>query len=224
MYEDTTAAVDKILRDIERVSAQVDGTIARKNANKAAAILAGAYRQDDDDHGALKAYTGEPFLRALSEARRGNYDSHQALKGVLGTSTASGLAILPNNFVAGIVEFAGAENVYRQVMNFQGGFLGAGVDIPYDIDDIEAALLQGAYGSNKDVRDHHFGDRPRRSTRSRRSWTSATSCCASPTAPQRLTPGDVSANTSPRPKRGSSPGARARPSRSASSRRLRTRS
>ena len=35
---------------------------------------------------------------------------------------------------------------------------GFAVDIPYETTGLSAALLQGAYGSNKDVRDHSFGE------------------------------------------------------------------
>lgn len=125
-------------------------------ASKAAAILKGT----GDVALAQKSYgkyNEDNFLSALVDARKGIPDA-QAFKAVLGTSNATGLSIVPNNFVAGLVEFAAAGNVYRQIMNVVTGVQGAGVDIPYDADEITAALKQGANGSNKDIRDFNFGE------------------------------------------------------------------
>jgi HK97 family phage major capsid protein len=77
---------------------------------------------------------------------------------VLGRSAATGQAIIPNNFVADVSERASAGNVYRRIMNVVNGVGGSAVDIPYDADEIEAAIVQGAFGSNKDVRDFSFGE------------------------------------------------------------------
>ncbi len=49
-----------------------------------------------------------------------------------------------------------ANNIYRGIFNVVNGVSGAGVDIPYEVTAITAALLQGAYGSNKDIRDFSF--------------------------------------------------------------------
>jgi hypothetical protein len=119
-------------------------------STKAAAIMAGAdfnaakaYRLDDN-------YDGAPFLETLRMARKGDPDANAAIKAVLGTSAATGQAIVPNNFVSGIVEWAAGENVYRQILTYTNVGNIAGVDVPYDRDEIRAALLQGAHGSNKE--------------------------------------------------------------------------
>jgi len=81
------------------------------------------------------------------------------VKAVLGTTTATGLAVVPNNFVAGLVTQIAANNIYRDIFNVVDGVSGAAVDIPYEVTAITAAMLQGAtgaYGSNKDVRDFGF--------------------------------------------------------------------
>jgi len=119
---------------------------------KAAAILAGAA------YGA-KVYQSdgpELFLKALVDARRGDAEAGAFVKGVLGTSVATGLAVVPNNFVSALVGQIAATNVYRRLMGTVDGVSGAGVDIPYETTGITAALLQGAYGSNKDIRDYGF--------------------------------------------------------------------
>jgi HK97 family phage major capsid protein len=58
--------------------------------------------------------------------------------------------------VAGLASIAALRNIFRGLMNVQAGIRGAGVDIPYETTGVTAALLQGAYGSNKDVRDYSF--------------------------------------------------------------------
>jgi HK97 family phage major capsid protein len=78
------------------------------------------------------------------------------VKGVLGTSSATGTAVIPNNFVSDLVAQLAVGNIYRQIFTVIPGVTGAGVDIPYEITGITAALLQGAYGSNKDIRDFSF--------------------------------------------------------------------
>lgn len=129
---------------------------------KAAAILAGS--RGDYDPSAILAGTrdgtpaGQPFLKAIFDARRGDPSANEYVKAVLGTSAATGQAIVPNNFVAGIASWASSENVYRRIMNFVTVTGTAAIDVPYDRDEIEAAILQGAYGSNKDVRDFGFGE------------------------------------------------------------------
>ena len=125
---------------------------------KAAAILAGAPSADSYADSFGDNYRGKPFLKALVDARRGDPESNEYIKAVLGTSNATGLSIVPNNFVAEVAQRTSAGNVYRQICNVVTGINGAAVDIPYEADEISAALLQGAYGSNKDVRDFTFGE------------------------------------------------------------------
>lgn len=131
-----------------------------KPGSKAAQILAGATVLGESTPGskAMHGWTEDNFLSAMVAARKGDPDAHHFLKAVLGTSNATGLSIVPNNFVSSVVEWASAGNIYRQLMNVVTGVQGAGVDIPYERDEIIAALKQGAYGSNKDVRDFGFGE------------------------------------------------------------------
>jgi HK97 family phage major capsid protein len=135
---------------IDRMTQEVRQLNARLGSTKAAAIMAGA--------GANYDGPATPFLKAMMEARtRGDPESHAYLKAVLGTSAATGQAIIPNNFVAGIVDIASAANVWRRVLNVVTGIGGKAVDLPYEVTGTEAAMLQGgaaqSYGSNKDVRD-----------------------------------------------------------------------
>jgi HK97 family phage major capsid protein len=129
---------------VDRLTDAINGS----NGSKAVAILAGA------------GHTAEPrtpFLKAMLDARWGDPEAHNYLKSVLGTSAATGQAIIPNNFVAGIVDIASAGNVWRRVLNVVNGIGGKAVDLPYEVTATEAAPLQGgsaqAYGSNKQVVD-----------------------------------------------------------------------
>jgi HK97 family phage major capsid protein len=88
----------------------------------------------------------------------GDFAAMQAAKAVLGTSNATGLSVVPNNFVSQIAEINVQSNPYRTLMNVQTERAGLAVDIPYETTGYQAALLQGAYGSNKDSRDHAFGE------------------------------------------------------------------
>jgi HK97 family phage major capsid protein len=115
-----------------------------------AAILAGA---DYDSSGATKAYS---FLQAVADARRGDSEANNFVKAELGTSVATGLAVVPNSFVSGLVAQVAAISPWRNLIPFTASAAGVGVDIPYEITGISAALLQGAYGSNKDIRDFSF--------------------------------------------------------------------
>lgn len=128
---------------------------ARDNAKtKTAAVLAGI-----DGAPAMKAvgrYNETNFLSALVNRRVGDTDAQEFVKAVLGTSVATGQAVVPNNFVSSLVEALSLSNPYRQWFNVVPGVTGAGVDIPYEVTAVTAALLQGAYGSNKDVRDFSF--------------------------------------------------------------------
>lgn len=149
----STDRVSAIQGEIDSKAAHLDRLTARKaNAYKASAILAGV-----GNYGG--APSEEPFLKSFVDWKRhGNREAEEAVKAVLGTSAATGQAIVPNNWVANIVEWAAGENVYRNIIPFTNVGALAGVDIPYDRDEITAALQQGAYGSNKDVRDFGFGE------------------------------------------------------------------
>ena len=169
--------ITAIEEEITAKSAQIDELIAEKKAKevdarlaaldermktfqkqtvqtKAAAILAGA--QANPTAKSVGKYSETNFLSGLIEARRGDTDAQEFIKAVLGTSVATGTAVIPNNFVAGLVDQIAANNIYRGLFNVVGGVSGAGVDIPYEVTASTAALVQGAYGSNKDVRDFGF--------------------------------------------------------------------
>ncbi len=78
--------------------------------------------------------------------RRGGWSLGKA---TLGTSTATGLAIVPNNVVDKLVEIATAENIYRNLMTWIPGVGTAGVDIPVE----QAAPLRALvapFGSTKE--------------------------------------------------------------------------
>jgi HK97 family phage major capsid protein len=134
----------------ERMKAFQKGNVAAK----ASAILAGAGAPDSTK--SVGQYSDKNFLSALVNRKNGDQDAAEFVKAVLGTTTATGLAVVPNNFVAGLVEQIAANNIYRDIFNVVSGVSGAAVDIPYEVTAITAALLQGAYGSNKDVRDFGF--------------------------------------------------------------------
>src|SRR6185295_15504 len=106
---------------------------------------------------AVGQYNENNFLKALVNRRLGDQDAVEFVKSVLGTSDATGQAIVPNNFVASLVEALSLSNPYREVFEVVDGVNGAAVDIPYEITAITAAILQGAYGSNKDIRDFSLG-------------------------------------------------------------------
>jgi HK97 family phage major capsid protein len=159
-----SAALDEI--ETERRQSAVDAKLSelderlkaytRDNARtKAAAILAGV----SDAGPAAKSvgrYSELNFLSALVSRRTGDTDAQEFVKAVLGTSAATGQAIVPGNFVTSLVEAIAAVNPYRRVFDVISGVSGAGVSIPYENTAIEAALTQGAYGSNKDIRDFGF--------------------------------------------------------------------
>lgn len=149
-------------------------------AAKAAAILTGAHETKAFIGGYDLARTGgltkaildssqggaeaQAFLSTLERGASGrgvrlghDEDVIKAMKGVLGTSDATGQSIVPNNFVAGLETLSAQANIYRRLMTVVPGVRGAGVDIPYEDTAIGNALLQGAYGSNKDIRDFSFG-------------------------------------------------------------------
>ena len=151
--EKKQAEVDKKLAGLED---QLKAFTRQSATGKAAAILAGV----DHNSTSMKSvgkYNEINFLSALIGRRTGDTDAQEFVKSVLGTSSATGTAIIPNNFVASLVEQIAISNIYRGIFNVVPGVTGAGVDIPYEITGITAALLQGAYGSNKDIRDFSFG-------------------------------------------------------------------
>lgn len=149
-------STDDSIRDLTRQVAGFTDAIRSKAysgyepSSKASAILAGA-AYDHSDSG------GESFLYHVAEARRGSPDSNAYVKSILGTSTITGQAIIPRNFVDQMVEIEAALSPWRNIITFESGIGGLGVDIPYDLTGIGAALVQGSKGSNKDNRDFSFG-------------------------------------------------------------------
>ena len=148
---------------LDRLTVEADQLIAAKRAAilggpngsaTAAEILRGAGGHDGVDVFDT-SYKGQPFLAHIKAARMGDSESNAYIKGVLGTSIATGTAIIPNNFIGDIARQAAALTPWRQIFG-SVTVRGAGVDIPYEVTGITAALLQGAYGSNKDVRDFGF--------------------------------------------------------------------
>ena len=135
---------------IENKVDRLTNAVESLRSTKAQAILAGVRGYGDT--------VETPFLKALVDARRGDPESNAYIKSVLGTSVATGLAVVPNNFVSDVATQIGTLSPWRNIINFETISTGAGVDIPYEITGIAAALLQGAYGSNKDVRDFQFGE------------------------------------------------------------------
>jgi len=151
--EKRTAQVEAKLKELdERVKA-----FTRTSAqSKASAILAGVPTADSASVKSVGKYSEVNFLSALVNRRMGDTDAQEFVKAVLGTSTATGTAIVPNNFVADLTSALSLNNIYRGLFDVQSGVQGAGVDIPYTTTAVTAALLQGAYGSNKDIRDFGF--------------------------------------------------------------------
>jgi HK97 family phage major capsid protein len=152
---------EKRNKEVDTKLAELDERLKSFNQaqarTKAAAILAGV--SDQTRAAAIKAvgqYTETSFLKALVNRRSGDQDAQEFVKSVLGTSDATGQAVVPNNFVAGLVDQLALNNPYRELFDVVTGVRGAAVDIPYSITGITAALLQGAYGSNKDIRDFSF--------------------------------------------------------------------
>jgi HK97 family phage major capsid protein len=145
--------------EVDQKLADLDGRIkafSRTAASaKASAILAGV-PGGEPKMKSVGRYNEINWLSALVNRREGDTDAQEFVKAVLGTSVATGLAVVPNNFVSSLVEALAANNIYRDLFNVVDGVSGAGVDIPYEATAITPALLQGAYGSNKDVRDFSF--------------------------------------------------------------------
>lgn len=147
----------EIEADIASLAHEIDTSYPSASV-KAAAILAGVQRGDRYDTSDIgEHYTGQPFLKAMVLARRGDPEANSYLKGVLGTSDATGQSIVPNAFVAQLSDVARARNIFRGLMTVTTGVRAAAIDIPYELTSVSAALLQGAFGSNKDIRDYSFG-------------------------------------------------------------------
>lgn len=150
--EERQAAVDARLAELDDRIKAFSRDAAR---SKASAILAGV-----ENASTLKSvgrYSETNFLSALVARRTGDTDAQEFVKAVLGTSAATGQAIVPGNFVAALVDQIALANPYRRIFDVINGISGAGVSVPYETTAVTAALLQGAYGSNKDVRDWGFG-------------------------------------------------------------------
>lgn len=146
------SSVDAKLAELEERLKAFTRDTAR---TKASAILAGVV----DTGPQLKSvgqYSEVNFLSALVNRRTGDQDAQNFVKAVLGTSAATGQAIVPQNFVSALVDQLALTNIYRGLFEVTNGVQGAGVNVPYESTAITAALLQGAYGSNKDIRDFGF--------------------------------------------------------------------
>ena len=144
--EAKAAKLDEQLKAYTRTTAQT----------KASAILAGAQAASTDAMKSVGPYNTINWLSSLINRKNGDPDAQEFVKSVLGTSVATGTAVIPNNFVADLISALTLTNPYRGVFDVVNGVVGAGVDIPYTITAEQAALLQGAYGSNKDIRDFSF--------------------------------------------------------------------
>jgi HK97 family phage major capsid protein len=149
--------------DLTALKARMDE--AFRPASKAAAILAGASGSQVSEEAPFGT-----FLKALynvhkypTPANWAAFEAIGAMKATVGDTDANGGYIIPNNFVAQVVEICQGRNIYRQIMNVVPGVRGNGVDIPYELDDssLQRAIGQGgearAYGSNKDTRDFTLG-------------------------------------------------------------------
>ena len=140
---------------IKALDDQMKAFMRERAQGKASAILGNGGSPEPIK--AIGPYNQVNWLSSLINRRLGDTDAQNFVKAVLGTSSATGTAIIPANFVAGLVEQLALVNPYRGVFAVNTGVTGAGVNIPYETTSITAALLQGAYGSNKDIRDWSFG-------------------------------------------------------------------
>lgn len=98
------------------------------------------------------------FLMQLADFRKnGTPESYQHLKATLGTSGATGQFLLPNNFVAELIDIAVPWNPYRQLLQVITGVNAKAIDLPYETAAVQRAKLQGglatSYGSNKETID-----------------------------------------------------------------------
>lgn len=151
-----------VASDLEELKARMDEEF--RPASKAAAILGGASGSQLSNEAPFGS-----FLKALwmakTEPSPANWAAFEPyrVKATVGDTDANGGYLIPNNFVAQVVEICQGRNVYRQIMNVVPGVRGTGVDIPYELDDSSLIRAQGqggeatAYGSNKDTRDFTVG-------------------------------------------------------------------
>ena len=147
----------KVEEQVKSLDDRMKAFAREKASAKAQAILKGGIGSNTEPSiKSVGPYNEVNWLSALVNKRNGDTDAQEFVKAVLGTSVATGTAIVPNNFVSSLVTALAANNIYRELFNVVDGVSGAGVDIPYEITGISAALLQGAYGSNKDIRDFQF--------------------------------------------------------------------
>lgn len=149
------ARIEKVENQYRELDDRLNSFTRQSASAKAAAILAGVPNTGPSIK-SVGRFSETNFLAALVERRKGDPDAQEFVKAVLGTSAATGGALVPGNFVSTLVEQVALVNPYRELFNVVTGVQGAGVNIPYDATSITAALLQGAYGSNKDVRDFGF--------------------------------------------------------------------
>jgi HK97 family phage major capsid protein len=147
---------DDVEAQLKELDERVKSFTRQAASTKASAILAGAQLGGSPAIKSVGKYNEVNFLSALVERKNGDVDAQEFVKAVLGTSAATGGALVPGNFVSALVDQVALVNPYRQLFNVVDGVRGAGVNIPYEVTAITAALLQGAYGSNKDVRDFGF--------------------------------------------------------------------
>jgi hypothetical protein len=105
-------ALEAIASQLQHYASKAYPT-ARTSANAAAIMAGAAFKDDAPSFG--DNYRGARFLQNLVDARRGDPEAGQYVKAVLGTSSATGQAIIPNNFIGEIVARTSAGNVYRQI-------------------------------------------------------------------------------------------------------------
>jgi len=135
---------EKREREIDAKLAQLEDRVksfTRDAARtKTAAILAGVVDRDPTVKSVGK-YSETNFLSALVARRFGDTDAQEFVKAVLGTSTATGQAIVPGNFVSELVTQLALTNIYRGLFEVTSGVQGAGVNIPYETTAISAANM-----------------------------------------------------------------------------------
>lgn len=150
------ARTDNVEAQLKELDERLKAFTRTDARTKASRILAGAAAEGGASVKSVGPYNEINFLSALVNRRQGDPDAQEFVKAVLGTSAATGGALVPGNFVSTLVEQIALVNPYRDLFNVVDGVQGAGVNIPYEVTGITAALLQGAYGSNKDIRDFGF--------------------------------------------------------------------
>lgn len=152
---------------VKALQGQMEGL---RPASKAAAIMAGAGEEEDENAGPEGTTGFGSMLKAMADFQKqpspdnwARLSGTGAMKATVGDTNANGGYIIPLNFVAQVVEICQGRNVWRQLMNVVPGVRGLGVNIPYELDDASLLRAQGqggealAYGSNKDTRDFTVG-------------------------------------------------------------------